>query len=340
MILFTSGVGGAPRPASLSHANLAAVQRGVIDQRGSGIDTSTIALGVLPLAHVFGLNSVLGTVLRAGGAVVLADRFDAGETLDLVIRHRVTAIAAVPQMWAAWAAQRDACSGAMATVTRAMFSAEHLPSATVDAVHERFGIRVGGGYGLTETAGTIVLDDLSSPSPPAVGWPLGEVQLRLVDPDGVEVDVGDRGEIWVRGPSLFRGYVGDQVSLPSLFLPGGWYCTGDVGILDEAGRLTIVARTKDVVIVSGFNVSPTEVEDVIKSHPTVSDALVVGEPDGRGGERVVAFVTPSAGVAPNPEALQELCRRSLARYKVPSRIELRADLPTTDGGKPIRRLLR
>jgi long-chain acyl-CoA synthetase len=340
-ILFTSGVAGAPRPAILSHANLAAVQQGVIDQPGSGIAPSTIALGVLPLAHVFGLNSVLGTMLRAGGSVVLADRFDAAETLELVVRHGVTAIPAVPQMWAAWADVPDPPPHAMATVTRAMSSAEHLPSATAGVVLERFGVRIGGGYGLTETAGTIVLDDLSSPSLAAVGRPLGAIQLRLVDLEGVDVELGDRGEIWVRGPSVFLGYAGRELSLPSLFHPGGWYRTGDVGILDDQGRLTIVARIKDVVIVGGFNVSPTEVEDVLTSHPAVSAALVVGEPDGRGGERVAAFVIPSAGLAmPEPAALQEFCRRRLARYKVPARIEVRAKLPATDTGKPIRRLLR
>jgi long-chain acyl-CoA synthetase len=340
-ILFTSGVAGMPRPAVLTHANLAAVQQGLIDQPGSGLGPTTIALGVLPLSHVFGLNSVLGTVLRAGGTVVLSDRFDPSETLELVLRHRVTSISAVPQMWAAWAAMPDAAPDTMATVTRATSSAEHLPSETVEAVRERFGVAIGGGYGLTETAGTIVLDDPREPSPPAVGQPLAAVQLRLVDRDGLEVEPGDRGEIWVRGPSVFLGYLGDGPSSPSVLHPGGWYGTGDVGILDDRGRLTIVDRMKDVVIVGGFNVSPTEVEDVIKAHPAIAAALVVGEPDGRGGERVVAYVIAATGVAtPEPAALQEHCRRRLARYKVPARIEIRRDLPATVAGKPIRRLLR
>jgi long-chain acyl-CoA synthetase len=340
-ILFTSGVAGIPRPAVLTHANLAAVQHGLIDLPGSSLSPSTVALGVLPIAHVFGLNSVLGTVLRAGGSVVLADRFDAAETLELVLRHRVTAISAVPQMWTAWAATPDAAPDAMATVVRATSSAEHLPTATVEAVRERFGVRIAGGYGLTETAGTIAHDDPRAPSPPAVGRPLAAVQLRLVDWDSVDVEPGDRGEIWVRGPSVFQGYLGDEPSLPPAMHPSGWYATGDVGIVDDDGLLTIVDRVKDVVIVGGFNVAPTEVEGVITSHPAIAAARVVGEPDEQGGERVVAYVTTVIGlVAPEPAALQELCRRRLARYKVPARIEIRAELPTTDAGKPIRRLLR
>ena len=229
----------------------------------------------------------------------------------------------------------------MASVTRATSSAEHLPTKTVEAVRERLGPRVAGGYGLTETSGTIVLDDLSAPTPPTVGRPVGAAQLRLLDDSGADTEVGDRGEIWVRGPSVSAGYIDDEPSSHSSLHPGGWCRTGDVGIFDDSGRLLIVDRLKDVVIVSGFNVSPTEVEGVLMTYPGVRGALVVGETNEDAGEGVVAFVSPASGAgALEPAALAEHCRRRLARYKVPSRIEIRAELPATEGGKPVRRLLR
>jgi long-chain acyl-CoA synthetase len=223
------------------------------------------------------------------------------------------------------------------------------------AVRQRFGVPVAGGYGLTETAGTVLLDDLVAPVATTVGRPLDGVELRLIDldvlqgdadaalADGVladaEAEQGDRGELWVRGPSLFAGYLDDPAAT-SRVLQGGWLRTGDVGVADEDGRITIVDRIKDVVIVSGFNVSPSEVEDVLVGHASVGAALVVGEADTRTGERVVAFVTPADGARPEPDTLIAHCRTRLARYKVPARIVVSTELPSTDGGKAVRHLLR
>jgi long-chain acyl-CoA synthetase len=285
--------------------------------------------------------------------VVLVERFSPASTLALIDRHRVDVVSAVPQMWAAWIAT-DARGDELSHVVRAVSSATHLPPAVSSALSERFGVRVAGGYGLTETAGTVLLDDLDDPVPTTVGRPLEGVELRLVDvevaADGlldaltddfsdVEAELGDRGELWVRGPSLFPGYLNDPVASAKV-LRNGWLRTGDVGVADDDGRITIVDRIKDVVIVSGFNVSPSEVEDVLVAHPSVAAALVVGESDERTGERVVAFVTPADGGRPDPDTLVAHCRGRLARYKVPARIVVSAELPTTDGGKAVRHLLR
>ena len=352
-VLFTSGATGAPHPVALSHGNLAAVQRSQIRQAGDRLGPSSVALGSLPIAHVFGLNGTVATVLRAGGAVVLVDRFSPGATLDLIARQGVDVVSAVPQMWAAWVAS-DARGDELSRVVRAVSSATHLPPTVSDAVRERFGVRVAGGYGLTESSGTILLDDLADPLPTTVGRPLDGVQLCLVDLDvveagidpdlgpdlsEVEAELGDRGELWVRGPSLFLGYL-DDAAATARVTRHGWLRTGDVGVADDDDRITIVDRIKDVVIVSGFNVSPSEVEDVLVDHPSVGAALVVGEADERTGERVVAFVTPAGGAPPEPEALIAHCRNRLARYKVPSRVVVSAELPSTDGGKAVRHLLR
>jgi long-chain acyl-CoA synthetase len=226
----------------------------------------------------------------------------------------------------------------MRTVTRATSSADHLPAAVAKQVHERFGVRIAAGYGLTETAGTICLDDPLNPVLNTVGRPLGDTQLRLVDDEGDEAEPGDPAEIWVRGPSVFGGYVGTFADVPAV-TSDGWYRTGDVGVVGDDGRLMIVDRLKDVIIVGGFNVTPSEVEDVLLRHPMVSAALVVGEADDRSGERVVAYVVPRPGAAVDAAVLISHCADHVARYKVPARIVLRDDLPTTLTGKPVRRLL-
>jgi long-chain acyl-CoA synthetase len=225
----------------------------------------------------------------------------------------------------------------MRTVTRATSSAAHLPPDVAERVRERFGVRIAAGYGLTETAGTICLDDPLDPVLNTVGRPLGATEIRLVDDDGEDAEPGDPAEIWLRGPSIFAGYADalDEVALE----PGGWCRTGDIGVLADDGRLMIVDRAKDVIIVGGFNVTPTEVEDVLLIHPTVSAALVVGEPDDRSGERVVAYVVARAGAAIDATALIEHCAANVARYKVPARIEVRDDVPRTTSGKTVRRLI-
>ena len=339
-ILLTSGVAGPPRPAILTHGNLAAVQRGLIAQPGAGLGPGTVALAALPLAHVLGLNSVVSTLLRAGATAVLLDRFDPEQALHLMAIHRVTAVAAVPQMWTTWAKLEGARSDSMASVRRATSSAAHLSVDVAEVIRDRFGVRVAAGYGLTETAGTIVCDDLNDPSPPSVGCPLGDTMVRLVDSDGTIAETGDRGEVWVRGASVFAGFLGAGSGHRSMLAPGGWCRTGDIGVLDEQGALSIVDRLKDVVNVGGFNVSPTEVEDVLNRHPDVEQAVVLGEADARAGERVVAYVVSRPGTTPDPAVLVEHCRTHLARYKVPVRLEVRAELPMTEGGKLLRRLLR
>jgi long-chain acyl-CoA synthetase len=336
-ILFTSGVAGAPRAVRLTHTNLGVVQQAMIDQPGSGLGRSTVALALLPISHVFGLNSLIGTMLRAGAAVVMLDRFDPIQSLELVASHGVTAISAVPQMWSAWS-RSEAPDDAMRTVTRATSSAAHLPPDVAERVHERFGVRIAAGYGLTETAGTICLDDPLDPVLNTVGRPLGATEIRLVDEDGEEAEPGDPAEIWLRGPSIFSGYVGAN-AVEAALGPGGWCRTGDIGVLADDGRLMIVDRAKDVIIVGGFNVTPTEVEDVLLLHPTVSAALVVGEPDDRSGERVVAYVVARAGATVDAVVLIEHCAAHVSRYKVPARIEVRDDVPMTTSGKTVRRLL-
>ncbi|MDQ1395062.1 MAG: long-chain acyl-CoA synthetase, partial [Acidimicrobiaceae bacterium] len=273
VVLYTSGMAGIPKPVVLTFGNVAATSDGIIAGPGAGLDSSTIAFAGLPLAHVFGLNSIVGTVLRAGGKLILHDGFDPEEVSDLVARHRVTALSGVPLMWKALA---EVGNRAMfATISRATYAAAGAPPAVAASVAESLGLALAGGFGLTETAGTICHDDPTHPHAGTVGRPLGATELRIVD-DGGDALSGDYGEIWLRGPSVARTYLdGSPVDLTD----DGWFRTGDVGVLDDDGRLAIVDRKKDVINISGFNVSPAEVEAALSAHHAVANAVVVGEVD-------------------------------------------------------------
>jgi long-chain acyl-CoA synthetase len=210
----------------------------------------------------------------------------------------------------------------------------------VAAMRERFALDVHDGYGLTEASPVVTTSAVAvKPRAGSVGPPLPGVEIRLVDVDGNDVLEGDPGEILVRGPNVFAGYWGDADATARVLGPDGWLHTGDVGVADADGWLSLVERAKDVVIVSGFNVYPGEVEHVLAQHPDVADVAVKGEPHPRTGETVVAYVVPKPGTHPDPVELLRHAGRRLARYKLPTRVELVDVLPRSFAGKLLRREL-
>jgi long-chain acyl-CoA synthetase len=343
VLLFTSGTAGRPRAAQLTHANLAANIAEVQGHAGLAVAPADVTLGALPFFHIFGLNVVLGVALAAGATTVLVDRFDPERTVELVRRHGVTILAAVPTMFGDWLDLEPAAAPADAfgSVRLAVSGAAELPEPVAAGFTTRFGVVLHQGYGLTE-ASPIVTTTVLGPSPPppgSIGRPVPGVEVRLVDADGADVLAGDPGEVWVRGPNVFAGYWRDDEATAQALTDDGWLRTGDIAVLDDDGDLRLVDRRKDLVIVSGFNVYPAEVEDVLRTHPDVADAAVIGEASPRTGETVVAFVQPKPGARPDPATLAAFCGRSLARYKCPTRVELIDELPRDDAGKLRRRAL-
>jgi long-chain acyl-CoA synthetase len=340
VLLFTSGTAGASRPAMLTHGNLTSNVTQILTQpeRPGGVDE--VALGVLPLFHVFGLNAMLNVTLQVGGAVVLVERFDPHSTLEAIAEHGVTVLSGVPTMWAAWAGLRDASPDAMATVRMAVSGAAPLEPEVRHDVRERFGIELTEGYGLTE-ASPAVTTGLGQDAPDgSIGVPLPGVSVRLVDTTGEDALVGDPGEIWVKGPNVFPGYWNDDEATRAALTPDGWLRTGDIAVVDDDGFLFLVDRSKDVIIVSGFNVFPAEVEEVLRLHPAVEAAAVVAVPHPHSGEAVKAFVVPTDGAHVDEDALIDHACRHLARYKCPSTIAFVDELPQGVTGKVIRRALR
>ena len=341
VLLFTSGTAGAPKAAVLTHGNLAANIGQVQEHPGLRLHRDDVMLGSLPFHHVFGLNVVLGVSLAAGGAVVLESQFDAAEAAELVVRHDVTVLAGVPTMYSQWLAL-ELPDGAFRSVRLAVSGAAALPPAVGAAFRSRFGVVVHQGYGLTEAAPIVTTTALggNEPRPGSIGPPVPGVEVRIVDDDGADVLDGDPGELWVRGPNVFPGYWHDDEATARVLTSEGWLRTGDVAVVEERGDLRLVDRSKDLIIVSGFNVYPVEVEEVLREQPEVLDAAVVGEPSSRTGEAVVAFVVARPGEVLDAAVLGERCGKSLARYKCPSRIEILDELPRSPAGKLLRRELR
>jgi long-chain acyl-CoA synthetase len=306
------------------------------------IGPQDVVLCVLPLFHIFGLNVVANLSIDVGAQIVLTERFDAAETLKLVRHEVVTVLAAAPPAYHAWLRLADAPRDAFSNVRVAVSGAAPLSKDVLTAFHERFGVTIWEGYGLTETSPALTSTAIGGIAKPGcVGRPLPGIELRLLDENDEEVsDVGDPGEIVVSGPNVFEGYWNAPAETAAAIVDG-WFHTGDVGVLDDDGDLYIVDRRRDLVIVSGFNVYPREVEDVLRRHPKVGDCTVVGVHDDHTGERVRAIVVPDPpGEAVTEEELLEFCRKSLAPYKIPSAIELVSDIPRNAAGKVLRRELR
>lgn len=350
VLVFTSGTAGAPRAAVLTHGNLLAN----LDQvaRVADLDRrpDDVTLGLLPLFHVFGLNVVLLPALRAGGRVVLVDDVDLARVVALVVEHGVTLLTGPPTVWSALASLPDdavprglAAADALATVRLAASGAAALPASVAARVRERFGLVVHEGYGLTETSPVVATSAGTDAPVGSIGRPLPGVEVRLLDEHGDDVLVGDVGHLHVRGPNVFAGYWGDDEATASVLTADGWLRTGDLAVVDDDGHLFLVDRAKDLIIVSGFNVFPAEVEEVLLEHPTVADAAVRGRPSERTGEAVVADVVPRGDPPADVDAwfdeLVDHVAARLSRYKCPTELRVVDAIPRGLGGKVQRRLL-
>jgi long-chain acyl-CoA synthetase len=331
-LLYTSGTSGRPRAAMLTHRALIANIDQAAQVQPPMIHGDDVVLGVLPLFHVYGLNAVLGSVLRQRAKLVLVERFDPQATLDLIDDEAVSVVPAAPPVFAYWLPEEH-LRERLGPVRLMLSGSAPLSAELIEQFTDATGIPVHQGYGLTEAA-PIVTSTLCSVEhhTGSVGAALPGIEIKLVDELGHEPEGDDPGEIWIRGANMFSGYWPDGEGGPDA---EGWWGTGDVGFLDSTGDLFLVDRLKELVIVSGFNVYPVEVEDVIREVASVADAAVIGIADPATGEAVVAYVCPEPGAGADDvaAAVREHCGVRLARFKQPSRIEVVDELPLTVTGK-------
>lgn len=340
MIQYTSGTTGKPKGAMVSHANVLAAIDMLARAPRFPVHARTVTLLVLPLFHAFGLDVGLGLSLAFGTTMVLLRRFDAAEMLRLVDEHRVTLCWGVPPMFHAFAHTPGLDEFDVSSLEGVMSGAAPLPVAVLERVRERFGLAICESYGLSETS-PILCFNANGPvdKPGAVGPPFDGVELSIRDEEDREVAPGEVGEVCARGPNVFQGYW-HQPEATAQALRGGWLHTGDLGRLDADGYLFLTDRKKDMVLVSGYNVYPIEVENVLLRHAAVLDCAIVGVPDEYQGESVKAFVVLHGDAQLTADEVAEHCRAHLAAYKCPKHVAFVDELPRSPAGKVLRRVLR
>lgn len=343
IIQYTSGTTGTPKGAALTHRNLlanAAQARAWVPTitRGNGV----VVYAVLPMFHAYGLTLCLTFAMSMGARLVLFPKFDADLVLDVVKKHPATFLPLVPPIAERLLARAQERGVSLAGTEIAISGAMALSPALVEPFEAASGGFLVEGYGLSECSPVL----MANPVAPhrvagTVGLPLPGTECRVVDPEEPTRDVepGTPGELIVRGPQVFGGYYGKPEETEAVFVDG-WFRTGDIVTIDEAGFVRIVDRIKELIITGGFNVAPTEVETALRQHPDVADAAVVGLRSEHSGEDVVAAVVVEGGRELDVEAVRAFLRGILTPYKVPKRIHVVDELPKSMIGKVLRRKVR
>ncbi|MFN2525258.1 MAG: long-chain fatty acid--CoA ligase [Actinomycetota bacterium] len=339
-LVYTSGTTGDPKGAMLTHGNLLAnLHQQMAIPEGAASEDDVLFLA-LPLFHIFGLNVALGLLVLNGATGVLVERFEPVATLKLIQDHRVTVLFGAPTMYSAWLGTPGGEQYDLSSVRLAVSGAAPLSPEIFHEFKNTFGVEIYEGYGLTETAPTLTSNRMGgAPRAGSIGKPLPDVEIRLVDEDGRDVEVGDPGEILVRGPNVFAGYWGREEETKNTF-SGDWFKTGDVAVRDEDGYYYLVDRKRELILVSGFNVFPSEVEAVLLQHPKVEHVAVLGVPHAYTGEAVKAYVVAKSGEKLSEAELQSFAQERLARFKRPETFELVPELPLLPTGKVVKRALR
>lgn len=344
LLQYTGGTTGLPKGAMLTHANLTASAGAYAawnGGRGPEGDDGRVRrlIGVLPLFHIYAFTVDLLLTLRGGHELIIHARFDADQVLDDISVRKATDMCGVPTMWIALANHPEIDRRDLSSLRSANSGGAPLPPEVAARFERLTGTRLGGGWGMTETApaGTAMPGRPELPRRPgSIGVPVPNVEMRIVamdDPERV-LPPGETGEIAVRGPNVFKGYWNRAEESARAFAGEGWFLTGDIGRMEPDGYFFLTERKKDMILSGGFNVYPSVIEAAIHEHPDVLEAAVIGIPDAYRGQSAKAFVTLRPGAAPlSLEALQAFLADRLGRHEMPVALALREALPKTPVGK-------
>ena len=340
VIVYTTGTSGRPKGVMLTHANLRFVAS--TSARLRDIGTGDRVFGALPIYHVYGLASMLLGSFEGGACLDVVARFDAQRALDALARDGLTIFQGVPAMYARMLERLPEGVRASAPRLRYLYAGGSTLDPTLKAeIERRFGCPLHNGYGLTECSPTVSQTRLGAPrADTAVGPPIPGIAVRIVASNGDDAAPGATGELWVRGPNVMKGYYRDPQATAEAITADGWLKTGDLARFEPDGALSIVGRLKDLIIRSGLNVHPSEVETVLNAHPAVAQSVVVGRSVAGGNEEVVAFVELARGSSVGEEELAAHAAAQLAPYKRPSEIRVMDALPASSTGKVLRAQLK
>jgi fatty-acyl-CoA synthase len=339
-LMYTSGTTGRPKGVMITHANL--TWKNLAHQVEFGFTRADIGLACGPLYHVGALDLTTTSLIAAGATIIIHASFDASTVVDELERSRVTTVWLAPAMVNAIMALPDIEQRALSSVRLVINGGEKMPIPLIQRIQRVFPAAwFADAYGLTETvSGDTFLDRDSLLSKlGSVGRPCLYLELDIWDERGNSLLPGERGEIVLRGPKVFKGYWRDPEATATAFA-GGWFHTGDIGVRDDDGYLFIVDRLKDMIVSGGENIAGSEVERVLYEHEAVLEAAVVGRADDRWGQVPVAFVVLRSDRSVTAEVLLAHCRSQLARFKVPKEIVFLEVLPRNPSGKVLKRELR
>lgn len=338
VILHTSGTTGKPKGAMLTHGNLSR-NADVAVRTLVEIEPDDVIMGCLPLFHVFGLTCGLNVAVLAGVTLTLTPRFEPRNALEVIEREGVTVFEGVPTMYSALLSAADNLGAAATRSLRTCVSGgAALPVQVLTDFENTFGCTVLEGYGLSESSAVASFNHPDRPRKAgSIGTPIEDVEMRVVDLDGVEVPRGETGEIQIRGHNVMKGYWNLPAATKATITPDGWLRTGDVGRIDEDGYFYVVDRTKDLIIRGGYNVYPREIEEVLYEHPAVAEAAVIGIPHKSLGEEVGAAIALKKGAAVTADDLREYVKARVAAYKYPRLVWLVDTLPKGPTGKLLKR---
>ncbi|WP_129657199.1 long-chain-fatty-acid--CoA ligase [Rothia uropygialis] len=337
LLLYTSGTSGDPKGVMLTHRNLESNAQ--MGQEWIGLDDEEVIYGLLPLFHAYGMTLGLGIAVAVQAKLVLFPTVDLDLVFGAMKKSKPTILPAVPPVYQRMLDMANERGTDLSGIRYSVSGAMNLPSQLVADWEAKTGGYLVEGYGLTECAPLVACNPLNeSRRAGSIGTPFPSTDIRIVDPETFQdAEDGQAGELWVKGPQMFRGYWKNEEATRETVTTDGWLRTGDVVTMDDDGFLFVVDRLKEVIITGGFNVSPSEVETALKTFDTVKDAAVVGIPAEGGGEEVVAAVIMAAGHALDAEALRQHCYTKVTRYKVPRRIVELDDFPRSMLGKTLRR---
>ncbi len=337
---YTGGTTGVAKGAMLTHANLVSNMKQLLAHAPAIFsERSQISAAPLPLYHIYAFNiHLLCTFSTGNHSVLIANPRDIGSIIKEFKRYQITTFVGLNTLYNALLADKEFCALDFSSLQFCSAGGMACSCDTVSRWQQLTGREIMEGYGLTETSPVIAGNPVGGVRVGTVGLPVPDTELKIVDDNGTEVGAGESGELLVRGPQVMRGYWQSPEETAEVLDADGWLKTGDMAVLED-GYLRIVDRKKDMILVSGFNVYPHEVEEVACMHPLVVECAAIGVPDEQCGEAVKLVVVRS-DLKLTEHELRSFCRERLTGYKIPKHIEFRTELPKSNVGKILRRELR